>query len=77
MSLIAADYNVKMGNVSAPQVTITLMLADAGTGSIVWSITNTRGGASFMARHFGARHETISETVMLLVRESIQTLAQY
>lgn len=65
---------VKMGNISAPQVTISLMMADANTGSIVWSITKTRGGASFMARHFGARHETLSETVLLLVRESIRTL---
>ncbi|MBI4682023.1 MAG: hypothetical protein HY757_02850 [Nitrospirae bacterium] len=66
---------VKMGNISAPQVTVSLMMADAGTGSIVWSITKTRGGASFLARHFGASHETISETVMLLVRDAIQTLA--
>lgn len=66
---------VKMGNISAPQVTVSLMMADAGTGSIVWSITKTRGGASFFARHFGASHETISETVMLLVRDAIQTLA--
>ncbi len=66
---------VKTGSVSAPQVTITLMLADSSTGIIVWSITKTRGGASFMARHFGARHETISETVLLLVRDAINTLA--
>ncbi len=65
---------IRSGNVSAPQVTISLMMADAGTGSIVWSITKTRGGASFMARHFGARHETMSETVLLLVREAIKTL---
>jgi hypothetical protein len=64
----------KMGNISAPQVTISLMMADANTGSIVWSITKTRGGAGFMARHFGARHDTVSETVLLLVRESIRTL---
>ncbi len=66
---------VKAGSASAPQVTITLMMADTGTGSIVWSITKTRGGANFMARHFGARHETISETVLLLVRNAIKTLA--
>ena len=66
---------VKAGSSSAPQVTITLMMADAETGSIVWSITKTRGGGSFMARHFGASHETISETVLILVREAIQTLA--
>jgi TolB-like protein len=68
---------VKMGNISAPQVTISLMMADASTGSIVWSITKTRGGASFMARHFGARHETISETVLMVVREAIRTLYKY
>ncbi len=68
---------VKMGNISAPQVTISLMMTDANTGSIVWSITKTRGGASFMARHFGAMHETLSETVLLLVRESIRTLYKY
>jgi hypothetical protein len=66
---------VKAGSASAPQVTVTLMMADSGTGSIVWSITKTRGGAGFMARHFGVRHETISETVLMLVREAIQTLA--
>ncbi len=64
----------KMGNVSAPQITVSLMMADANTGSIVWSITKTRGGAGFMARHFGARSETVSETLLLLVRESIRTL---
>lgn len=67
---------VKVGNVSAPQVTISLMMIDAGSGSIVWSISRTRGGASFLARHFGARHETISETVLYLVRGAVQTLAQ-
>ncbi len=67
---------VRIGSTPAPQVTATLMMADAGTGSIVWSITKTRGGASFWARHFGASTETISETVLLLVREMIQTLAQ-
>lgn len=66
---------VKSGSTTAPQVTITLMMADTGTGTIVWSITKSRGGASFMARHFGAKHETISETVLKVVRESINTLA--
>ena len=66
---------VKSGNTTAPQVTITLMMADTGTGTIVWSITKSQGGAGFMARHFGARHATVSETVLKLVRESIKTLA--
>jgi hypothetical protein len=65
---------VRIGNISAPEVTITLMMADVGSGSIIWSVTKTGGGASFMARHFGAKSETMSETVIRVVREAIQTL---
>jgi hypothetical protein len=65
---------VRIGNISAPEVTITLMMADTTSGSIVWSVTKTGGGASFAARHFGARSETMSEAVIRVVREAIQTL---
>jgi TolB-like protein len=65
---------VRIGNISAPEVTITLIMADTSSGSIIWSVTKTGGGASFMARHFGARSETMSETVLRVVREAIQTL---
>jgi hypothetical protein len=65
---------VRIGNISAPEVTITLMMADASSGSIIWSVTKTGGGASFMARHFGARSETMSEAVIRVVKEAIQTL---
>ena len=65
---------VRSGNISAPEVTITLMMADTTSGSIVWSVTKTGGGASFMARHFGAKAETMSETVIRVVKEAIQTL---
>lgn len=67
----------RVGNISTPEVTITLMMADTGTGNIIWSVTATRGGAGFMARHFGARSKTMSETVLAVVRESIDTLAGY
>jgi len=65
---------VRIGNMTAPEVTITLMMADTSSGSIVWSVTKTGGGASFMARHFGASSETMSEAVIRIVREAIQTL---
>jgi TolB-like protein len=65
---------VRIGNISAPEVTITLMMADASSGSIIWSVTKTGGGASFMARHFGAKSETMSEAVLRVVREAIWTL---
>ncbi|MEW6163125.1 MAG: hypothetical protein AB1606_07430 [Nitrospirota bacterium] len=68
---------IRIGNISAPEVTITLMMADASSGSVIWSVTKTRGGAGFWARHFGARADTMSETVLKVVREAIQTLYKY
>ena len=68
---------VRSGNLSAPEVTITLMMAEVESGNIIWSITLTRGGLDFMARHFGAKSETMSEIVQGAVREAIQTLAEY
>jgi hypothetical protein len=65
---------VRIGNISAPEVTITLMMADTTSGSIVWSVTKTGGGASFAARHFGARSETMSEAIIRVVKEAIETL---
>lgn len=64
----------RLGSISAPAVTITLMMADTSSGGIVWSTTRSKGGASFAARHFGARTDTLSETTLKVVRESIRTL---
>jgi len=69
--------HVSIGNMNAPEITITLMMADTGTGDIIWSVTRTRGGAGFMARHFGARADTMSETVLKAVKDSIRTLMHY
>lgn len=77
MGTVEKYGETRSGNISSPEVTITLMMADAGTGNIIWSVTLTRGGAGFMARHFGAKSETMSETVLHVVREAIGTLAQY
>lgn len=65
---------MRIGNITAPEVTITLMMADTSSGSVIWSVTKTGGGASFMARHFGAKAESMSEAVLRVVREAIQTL---
>lgn len=68
---------VREGSVAAPEVTITMMMAETTSGSIVWSVTKTGGGASFMARHFGARTATLSEVTLEVVKEAIQTLFSY
>jgi hypothetical protein len=65
---------MRIGNITAPEVTITLMMADTSSGSVIWSVTKTGGGANFMARHFGAKSESMSEAVLRVVREAIQTL---
>lgn len=68
---------IRSGNVSAPEVAISLMMADIGTGNVIWSVNINAGGAEFMARHFGARSKTMSETVITVVREAISTLAEF
>lgn len=65
---------IREGNVSAPEISVTLMMADTNSGSIIWSVTRTSGGASFFTKHFGARADTMSEAVIKVVREAIQTL---
>ncbi len=64
----------RFGNVSAPEVTINITMADAESGSIIWSVTVTKTGADFWARHFGGRTESLSETALKAVREAIATL---
>lgn len=68
---------IRDGNVSAPEIAITLMMAETGSGSIIWSVTKTRGGAGFWSKHFGTRADTMSEAVLKVVREAIQTLYKY
>jgi TolB-like protein len=68
---------VRSGNVSAPEVAVTLMMADTSSGEVIWSVTKTGGGTGFMARHFGAKPPTMSETVLKVVRDAVQTLAEY
>ncbi len=66
----------KAGNNSAPEVTITLMMAETGTGDIIWSVTKRRGGGGFFSRHFGASSQTLSETSLGAVRDAISTLTE-
>ena len=68
---------IRDGNVSAPEVSLTLMMADTSSGSIIWSASKTYGGADFLAKHFGARADTMSETALKVVRDAIHTLYKY
>ncbi|MEW6067767.1 MAG: hypothetical protein AB1610_05715 [Nitrospirota bacterium] len=77
MGAVEKFGEVREGNISTYEVTITLMMADANSGNIIWSVTKTSAGASFWEKHFGARAETLSETVLKVVRDAIHTLYDY
>jgi hypothetical protein len=68
---------VRIGSGTAPEVTLSLMMADTGTGDIIWSVTQRKGGEGFLSRHFGATSQTLSETSLSAVREAIGTLTDY
>lgn len=61
-------------SVSYPEVSINLMLIEASSGNIIWSVWHTAGGASFWTRHFGSESITLSEAANKVVKEAIDTL---
>lgn len=68
---------IRSGTFTAPEVTVTLMMADVTSGSIVWSVTKTHVGDSFVARHFGSRSDSMSEAMIRVVRDAVRTLTRY
>lgn len=72
------EYKItKTGTTSNPEVSITLLMADTASGTIIWSVSKTGGGSSFMARHFGTKSKTMSEAVLEVVRDAIGTFTEY
>jgi hypothetical protein len=68
-------FQVSRGiSASYPEVSLSLRLFDSKTGSIVWSIWDTTGGADFWTRHFGAEGVTLDETAKKIIKETIDTL---
>ena len=64
----------KGGSFAAPEISISLVMAEIDSGSIVWSVSASTGGAGFGTRHFGARADTISEASEKVVKKTIRTL---
>jgi TolB-like protein len=61
-------------SVTYPEVSIQLILLEASSGNIVWSVLHTTGGASFWTRHFGAEGISLSEAARKAVKEAVNTL---
>ncbi len=69
------SFRISAGiSVSYPEVSIQLVLLDASSGSIVWSVWHTSGGASFWTRHFGTEGMSLSEAAKKVVKETVDTL---
>jgi TolB-like protein len=68
-------YGISRGiSVSYPEVSINLMLVEASSGNVIWSVCHTSGGPSFWTRHFGAEGISLSEAATKVVKEAIDTL---
>ncbi len=63
-------------SVTYPEVSVNLTLIESKSGNIIWSASNTTGGAGFWTRHFGAEGPTLDEAAGKVVREALATLFQ-
>ncbi|MFH7835553.1 MAG: hypothetical protein QXL51_03045 [Candidatus Aenigmatarchaeota archaeon] len=68
---------VPYGNISIPEISITLRMVEADSGSIIWSVTKNYKGTSFWSKHFGTGKETMSDSAMKAVKEAIKTLYKH
>lgn len=69
--------DVKTGSGSSPAITLTIMMADANSGTIIWSVTRTEGGHGFIAGQLGLRSGTMTGVALKAVRNAVRTLAKY
>lgn len=71
------SFGISRGiSVTYPEVSVNLTLIEPASGNIVWSASNTSGGAGFWTRHFGAEGPTLDEAASKVVREAVDTLFQ-
>lgn len=69
------DYRERRtGNITAPEIALSLRLIDAETGIVVWSVADARTGMDLWTRLFGVGEESQTDSARRLVRELIATL---
>jgi hypothetical protein len=59
---------------SYPEVSVHLIMFDAASGNIIWSVWHTSGGASFWTRHFGAEGSTLDDVSERVIKEAFDSL---
>lgn len=69
--------NVQEGSGSRPEITLTIMMADATSGRIIWSVTRSQNSGNFLAEQLGLSSYTMTEAAMKAVRSAVRTLSKY
>jgi len=72
MTGFVGEYGMKKGvRVSYPEISVNLMMHDAASGEVFWSVWHTTGGPSFWTRYFGAEGNTLNEAAREMVKKAI------
>lgn len=76
-SLIAgsvSDYGMKRGAKSSfPEISLYLVMYDASSGNVLWSVWHTTGGPGFWQTYLGTEEETLSEAVRKIVHQAVRS----
>jgi hypothetical protein len=68
-------YSETKGQTTATaDVSLQLRLVEAASGTVLWSASWSRGGASFSQKMFGVGGETAEEAAQQLIRDQLNTL---
>jgi len=69
------EYNiVRSGSGSYPEVSLSLRMIDAKTGSIIWAISHTEKGNRILPSILGIGEGTVTETAIKACKKIVETL---
>jgi TolB-like protein len=64
------------GTAPSPRVRLQFRLVDTETGTTLWSVSRTRGGATIAARMFGVGGDPASSLAQALIRDELAQLTR-
>jgi hypothetical protein len=72
---VVREYGtVRSGSISANTISLSLSMAEAQTGTVVWSATSTKGGINTWIRLFGGGGKPMNEVTRDAVEELLDSL---
>jgi hypothetical protein len=66
----------RVGNTTAPDVTIQLRLVEVASGTTAWTSTESRSGANARARLFGFGGDSLTQAARALIRDQLKSLVK-